>query len=429
MAFGRPARWWSLTPRLPMMADATGAAAGALAFDLIILGAGPAGAAAAVTAARAGLRVALVDKASFPRDKLCGGGVSGRAAAVLRQVFALDPVQRPELFLTSRRVRLADRGRELALYENAPPIHMTMRRDFDAALVAVAVAMGVTLFAPARVARIDPGAPALELEDGRRLAAALLIGADGANSATARALYGRPFDPGRIGFALEVELPPGSGDGDRVEIDLAAANWGYGWVFPKHGSVTVGVGGVQARNPDMRAHLQRYMRESVSLATSEAVPAPQATPQARVKGAFLPFGAYRKVPGRGRVLLAGDAAGLVDPMTGEGIAWALESGRLAGAAAAAALAAQSPDTALEGYRRALRHVHAEMRAARRIRALVYARPLARLFNAALRRHPALGESYLRLFAGERDYADIGPRRLLRLLWLMARAGTAGRLRP
>jgi menaquinone-9 beta-reductase len=393
-------------------------------FDLIILGAGPAGAAAAVTAAQAGLQVALVDKSAFPRDKLCGGGVSGRAAGFLRQIFALDPKERPGLFLTSRRVRLADRGRELALYEDAPPIHMTMRRDFDTALVEHAVAAGVTLFAPVRVVRIDPAAPALELADGRRLDAALLIGADGANSATARALYGRPFDPKRIGFALEVELPPGAGDGDRVEIDLAAASWGYGWVFPKLGSVTVGVGGVQARNPDMRAHLQRYMRESASL----AAPAPDPT-QAKVKGAFLPFGAYRKVPGRGAVLLAGDAAGLVDPMTGEGIAWALESGRLAGAACAAAIVAKRPQDALGSYRHALRHVHGEMRAARRIRALVYARPLARLFNTALRRHPALGESYLRLFAGERDYADIGPRRMARLLWMMARAGVRGRQRP
>ena len=386
-----------------------------LAFDLIVLGAGPAGAAAACTAAEMGLSVALVDKAAFPRDKLCGGGVSGRAAASLRRIFALDPAGRGDLFLSSQRYILTEGGRELARYDNAPCVHLTMRHAFDAALVAQAQGAGATLFAPARVAAMDLAEPALTLEDGRYLRARVLIGADGTNSTVARALFGRAFDPARIAFAMEVELPPSASD--LVEIDLAAAAWGYGWVFPKRASRTVGVGGIQGRNPDMRARLQAYLNQSATLG-----PGPQ--PEARVKGAFLPSGDFRAIPGRGPVLLAGDAAGLVDPLTGEGIAWALESGRLAAIAAAQALAAGAPLRALPLYRAALAPVHREMRAARRIRALVYARPLAPLFTRALARYPRLGESYLRLFSGERDYADIGPARIARLLWLMLRARVA-----
>ena len=381
-------------------------------FDLIVLGAGPAGAAAACTAARMGLSVALVDKAAFPRDKLCGGGVSGRSAAYLREIFALDPVERGDLFLSSQRYVLTERGRELARYDDAPTVHLTMRHAFDAALVAQAQSAGAELFAPARVLAMDLAEPALTLEDGRILRAGVMIGADGTNSAVARALFGRAFDPARVAFAMEVELPPATSD--LVEIDLAAAAWGYGWVFPKHASRTVGVGGIQGRNPDMRACLDAYLNQSATLG-----PGPR--PEARVKGAFLPSGEFRAIPGRGAVLLAGDAAGLVDPLTGEGIAWALESGRLAALAAAEALATGDALRALPLYRAALAPVHREMRAARRIRALVYARPFARLFTRVLARYPRLGDSYLRLFSGERDYADIGPARIARLLWLMARA--------
>ena len=388
------------------------AAPATLDFDLIVLGAGPAGAAAACTAAQMGLNVAVVDKAACPRVKLCGGGVSGRSAAYLRRVFALDPGQRDDLFLSSQRYILTAQGQELARYDNAPTVYMTMRHAFDAALVAQSVAAGARLFAPARVAAMDLAEPALTLDDGRILRARVLIGADGTNSAVARALFGRAFDPARIAFAMEVELPPRPDD--LVEIDLAAAAWGYGWVFPKLASTTVGVGGIQGRNPDMRACLQAYLGQSATLG-----PGPR--PEARVKGAFLPSGDFRAVPGRGAVLLAGDAAGLVDPLTGEGIAWALESGRQAALAVTEALGTGDALRALPLYRAALAPVHREMRAARRIRALVYARPFAPLFTRVLARYPRLGDSYLRLFSGERDYADIGPARIARLLWLMLRA--------
>ncbi len=100
--------------------------------DLIVIGAGPAGAAAGLTAARAGLRVALVDKADFPRDKLCGGGFTGRSRRHLREIFGLD-VERPG-FLRCDRLRLTDGGRTLAEVAEAPPIWMTQRRDLDALL-------------------------------------------------------------------------------------------------------------------------------------------------------------------------------------------------------------------------------------------------------------------------------------------------------
>jgi geranylgeranyl reductase family protein len=374
-------------------------------YDLIIIGSGPAGSAAAVTAAQAGISVALLDKSQFPREKLCGGGVTGRSAQYLKDIFDITPDA--HLFLDSTRVRLAYDGRAISQQNDTNPLYMTMRRDFDAVLHHHAVGAGVQVFAPVHVASIDPDAATVTLKDGRRLTGHVIIGADGANSAVARALYGRPFDPAQIGFGLEVELDRALFEDNTTEIDLGAANWGYGWVFPKRDSITLGVGGIHALNPDMTAHFRTYLaRHAPSLAE---------TGNFKCKGAFLPFGAYRKIPGRGRVLLAGDAAGLVDPITGEGIAWAMKSGQFAGQAVVEALSKGDPDLAMAAYMQRLSFIHREMEAARRIRALIYSRPVRAFFPRAVERNPSMSRTYLRLLAGELDYADLGFKVMFRLM--------------
>jgi geranylgeranyl reductase family protein len=377
--------------------------------DLIVVGAGPAGTAAAVAARAEGLSVALVDRARFPRDKLCGGGITGRCRRHLDAVFGSGAAA--EHCLTARRIRLAFDGRTLGDLPDAPPIHMTRRRLFDADLLGRAAAAGAEALTGRRLAALDPAAAAVTLDDGTRLQGRVLVGADGVNSAVARALFGRAFDPAGIGFALEVEVPP-TGD-DAVEIDLGAAGWGYGWAFPKHDGTTIGVGGLHVRNPDLRPPLDRYLARHGQT--------PGAQP---VKGHFLPFGDFRGVPGRGRAVLAGDAAGLVDPITGEGIGWAVLSGALAAGAAARALAEGRPDATLDHYRRALAPVHAELRRARLLRRLVYPAALRPAFARMLAGQPRLQRRYLALLAGETDYADIRLAAVPRLLWRLAAGALA-----
>jgi geranylgeranyl reductase family protein len=372
--------------------------------DLLIIGSGPAGSAAATIAAQAGLRVALIDKSTFPRDKLCGGGITGRSARYLSEIFGAPTSD--DLFLPSHQFRLTYAGRKIGGQEDAPTLYMTMRRAYDAMLHARARAAGAEVFAPVRITDIDIATPAVTLADGRVLRGHLLIGADGANSATARALFGRAFDPNEIGFGLEVELDRDLTADNTTEIDLGAATWGYGWVFPKTESITLGVGGIHMRNPDMKAHFRNYL----------AIHAPELADNAKIKckGAFLPFGDFRKVAGRGPVLLAGDAAGLVDPITGEGIAWAMRSGQFAGEAAIEALTSGQPKAALAAYQRRLSYIHREITAARRIRSMIYAGPVRAYFPRAVERNPSMTRTYLRLLAGEMDYADLGHKALFRL---------------
>lgn len=357
-------------------------------YDVIVIGGGPAGGSAAHVAARAGLRTALIDRHSFPRDKLCGGGFTGRSYRYYQEIFG-TPIP-ADIILTKTSVEFHAHGQELARIDGIPPIHMTMRRDMDASIQAHAIASGAADFCGAGVEEIDLDTRRVILKDGTELGYRVLIGADGANSAVARALYGVAFDHDRIGFGLEIEAPTPAPD-TPVRIDFGAAEWGYGWNFPKAGSATIGIGGVHAKNPEMKAAMERYC-EIFGVAG-----------QHRVKGAFLPFGDVRRWPGRREVLLAGDAAGLVDPITGEGIAYAMQSGAMAGEAAAEAIRANHPPRALTLYRMKLRPIHRAMFHARWIRQIIFGRAFRGTFIRAFRGSGTVRYKYLQLMAGEIEY--------------------------
>ncbi len=378
-------------------------------FDVIVIGSGPAGSAAARMARRQGLSVAIIDKASFPRDKLCGGLFTGRSQKALHNIFGVEVT--PELFLTSTHMRFSASGTPLANIENAPPMHLTMRRDLDAMLHAQAVQSGAEAFLGSAVTGIDLGARTVTRRGGDALEYKVLIGADGVGSVVARALFGRAFDPDKTAFGLEIETPLAPNHDNAVEIDFDAAEWGYGWSFPKRKTRTVGICGLPPQNPDIKASMARYVAQV------------EGDPELSYKGAYLPFGEYKKTPGQGAVLLAGDAAGLVDPITGEGIALAMESGALAAEAAAQAIAADTPETAMTRYKPLIRPIQKSLDQARLWRLIMFPKATQGHFKKAFARGSHLQMKYLQLLAGEADYADLRGellRRMPRLAWRFAK---------
>ncbi len=150
-----------------------------------------------------------------------------------------------------------------------------------------------------------------------------------------------------------------------------------------------------AANADMKAAMGDYLEKLG-----------QGCPKSTYKGHFIPFGAFRKQPGQGPVLLAGDAAGLVDPITGEGIAFAMKSGQLAALAAAQSLAASQPEKALTIYRKALKPLHRSLRWANRLRPLLFHPSFERLFRTAFRNSHSMKRAYMELLDGERDYPEL-----------------------
>jgi geranylgeranyl reductase family protein len=308
-------------------------------FDVVVIGAGPAGSTTAYRLARAGARVALLERAGFPRDKPCGGGLTERA---LRELpVSVDPVvehdvDRLELALRYR-LRFERRSR-------ARLVAMTQRIRLDAYLAEQAAAAGADLRDGLRVTAVrDEGDGVVVDTAAGAIAAAVAIGADGVNGVTARStgveqkiVYGVALE----GNVPNGEIPTGRYDGLAV-IELGTIAGGYGWVFPKGDHVNVGVGGWEHEGPRLRDHLRRLCLEHGI--ANDAVDS--------LRGYRLPLRRPGSVPARGRVLLVGDAAGLVDPLSGDGMFEALVSGRLATDAVLELLAGRA-DT-VEPYAEAL----------------------------------------------------------------------------
>ena len=302
-------------------------------YDVLVVGAGPAGSATAIHLARGGARVLLADRARFPRDKPCGGGVTGRA---LRQAPCdITPVV--ERVVHTFELRLHHRS-SFRRSSSEPLILMTQRRRLDAHLAEQAVAAGASFTDNARVEQIEIGASGvMATVGGVPVSADLLVGADGANGVVARAAG---LDAGIVrGVALEGNVPWQLLDRDRYAstavIEFGAPAGGYGWLFPKAEHANLGVGGWAEEGPHLREHLAR-------LARAYSV---DPTAITDVRGHRLPM---RRVgastPVRDNVLLVGDAAGLVDPLSGDGMYEAFASARLAAEAILAADPARYSET-------------------------------------------------------------------------------------
>lgn len=344
--------------------------------DVVIVGAGPAGATAAHVLAQKGVSVLVLDKAAFPRDKLCAGLLTWKAVDVLERVFA----ETPEALLATgvfnaavSGYRIRFRNHIIAGGEIFYPFHFTSRRVFDKHLLDRAVKAGADARLESRVTAVDPLSGAVRLADGREFRGRFVIGADGVASLVRAAC---PFDRAAwkagLGGAMEFSLPRDDALlAGRVHQDLHAPHptvyagflrAGYGWVFPHADRLVIGIGGHSAR------HAKEFRSKFREFVEFLGLPGELAD---RAKGHGLPYGNYIEAPWHGRVLLAGDAAGLVETLFGEGIYYALRSGELAGEAALAALSRGADPAAVYG-RGLRRDILPELVWSRKLRRLLYA---------------------------------------------------------
>lgn len=298
-------------------------------WDVVVVGAGPAGSAAARFAAQGGARVLLVDRARFPRYKTCGGGITGWSRRELPAGI--------ESTFEDATIRLGighdDRDRHW-IERDEPFLGMVRRADFDQALVDAAVHAGAEFRDGVVVRAISEDADGVRLRtDGDDLLAAVVIGADGTGGRTA-GYVGVRYGGTDLGLELELAAPEHDWAG-RALFDWGPDAGSYAWLFPKRDTLTVGV--IQRTGvPDRtRAYLDRWVGQ-LGLTGAQRI---------HDSGHLTRWRTGSSPLRRGRVLVAGDAAGMLDPWTREGISFALRSGRMAGQAAA------SGD--LDGYARAI----------------------------------------------------------------------------
>jgi geranylgeranyl reductase family protein len=362
-----------------------------LRYDVIVVGAGPAGSTTALECAGRGLSVLLLDRAEFPRAKPCGGAVTKGAYDLLpvdispvveRVIFGLD--------LTVRQsIRVSRRSPVVITY-------LTQRRRLDAFLVERAVEAGATLRERALLRQVErhPSHVTVRTSDGVFEGRAL-VAADGANGSTAL-LAG--MDVGLLkGIALEGNVSTNGPFPERWEsamgMDFGDAPGGYGWIFPKGDHLNFGVAGWKYLGPSLRARLDRLVRfygfDPDDLRS--------------LRGHHLPIRQPSSPLTNGNVLLVGDAAGLLDPFTGEGIRAAIWSGQAAARHLEEYVGGEVED--LSGYRSDVeRELVPDLRISRQFQDLFQLTPA--MYMRVERATAVLWGLVCRILRGEQTYAGV-----------------------
>ncbi|MFJ9852567.1 geranylgeranyl reductase family protein [Streptomyces sp. NPDC101150] len=293
-------------------------------WDVVVVGAGPAGASAAHAAACTGRRVLLLEKAELPRYKTCGGGIIGPSRDSLPPGFELPLRDRVHAVTFSMNGKLTRTRRSKHML-----FGLINRPEFDAGLVESAKDAGARVRTGVTVARVeqhgaevpDRRTVAVVLSNGEVLLARAVVGADG-SAGRIGAHVGVKTEQVDLGLESEIPVPETVAEdwAGRVLIDWGPIPGSYGWVFPKGDTLTVGV--ISERGEG--AATKRYLEDFIGrLGLAGFEPSISSGHLTRCRSDDSPLS-------RGRVLVCGDAAGLLEPWTREGISFALRSGRLAG---------------------------------------------------------------------------------------------------
>ncbi len=293
-------------------------------YQVIVIGAGPSGAACGITLQKQGIKHCVIDKATFPRNKTCAGLVTKKTYGLINELFEGQNTER--LFCTTaNRIRLYRKTQLLADAPLVRDIHLVERKIFDNALVEKYRELGGVLMEGESGITVDYDNNRILLSNGQILYYDTLIFADGALSMSHKSLH---VDKSKLAFGVETYLTTEVLDTKSVDIYFEYVDNGYLWVFPHGERVCVGVAGQYKKGEDYKKMLASFLKD-VGVSTEHI----------RYIGAFLPYGyviPQEKLPDN--VILIGDAGGFTDPISGEGLYMALKTGILS----AQAVTTQNP---------------------------------------------------------------------------------------
>jgi geranylgeranyl reductase family protein len=361
-----------------------------LQHDVTILGAGPAGSVLAYELAKKGVKVLLLDKNRLPHRKVCAGGITVRAASLLPP--DVSSVFEGEIY--GARLSYNKSPKRVRTFAK-PIIYMTMRDKLDSLLVSRAEAAGAVLKDNTQVTHIEINRDnvLVKTESGTFLTP-VLVGADGANSTVVRSLKLEKGYEYCLGVNINVEVKP---DKLKEWENLIGLDYGmiggYSWVFPKNGCLSIGSGGTAKVAKKLRPYVMDLMK-AYGLDNDDP---------AKIQGHLMPVRKAASPLSMGRVLLVGDAAGLIDPLTGEGIYYALKSSHLAASGIIKLLEGKTGD--LLEYDTAIEREFAqEFKIARTLRTMNSIAP--RLFFQWLKDNDRFWMAFCRLLRGERTYTGL-----------------------
>ncbi|MDH5739027.1 MAG: geranylgeranyl reductase family protein [Nitrospira sp.] len=378
-------------------------------YDVIVVGSGPAGSSAALRLAQAGVTVAVIEKAALPRYKTCGGGIVGRAM----QALPVDVRHVVEQDCHTAQLNLFPTGLSFTTHRKTPIVAMTMRDQFDFALLSAAQAAGAVLHQRCAVENVSFHGDFLTVDtNAGSKKAKFVVAADGALSTVARKMGmvdGRILIPA---LEYEVTLPRGRLDmfQGMARFDFGLLPHGYGWAFPKKDHLSVGVLSTALRRGDLKSSMARYLDQ---LGCGSVT-------QVERHGFVIPIRPRRGPFVEKRILLVGDASGFADPVTGEGISFAIRSGLMA--AESLIDGRLEAESVRQAYTCSLAEtILPELERGRWLARLLYNFPRTRSWAFSRQGH-RLCEAVTDVMAGKRSYRDLAftPRTLLKLLtpqWL------------
>jgi len=359
--------------------------------EVLIIGAGPAGSILAYELARSGVDALLMDKSKFPRGKTCAGGINARTLRLLP--FDLDPVV--ERVITG--IAFTRNLEEPFVRRHPEALMVTVHREyFDNFLARKAQMAGARFSDQTRFISLTEENDSVQVETSSGTCRAkFVLGADGANSAVAKNLGLMNGAPHILTIHSEVpnSLIPWL-EPDTVYIDWGSLKRSYAYLFPKQDSLSLGAGGfkvslTQVKNYQ-RAFLDTRWQKEETLPFSAA-------------GFMLPLRQKRRPIQKGRCLLVGDAAGLVDPFTGEGIYSAVRSAKLAAPLLAEAL--REGRKSLKAYQEAVdRELTPELESARLFREIFNLRPS--FFHQKIASSDRWWNALTKILRGEKTFLDV-----------------------
>jgi len=362
-------------------------------YDVIVVGAGPAGATLAYELTKKGIGVLLLEKEQLPRYKCCAGGVTAKAAKLLN--FDISEVAEDVIYEVDFSFNL---GRPYLGQHNQPLIYTVMRDAFDHFLVRKAQQLGAALIDGQKVTGVRIKAEWVEVSTADSIfRARLVVGADGAYSVVARELGMKRNIEYNMGLESELVVPEEelAKWKSRAQMDLGCIRGGYAWVFPKRNHISIGVGYLISKARNLNHH-QKFLNSldigSYTIARSGSHLMPTCT-----RGSLVL---------RDKALLLGDAAGLVDSLTGEGIYNAIQSAQLAAPVVEDFLLRSK--VGLQDYQQAVEEkIMSELRIARVLSKILFRFP--HLAFGMLNKGDGVWRAGCELMSGETNYAAIKER--------------------